>query len=298
MKKFIIASLILFSTGSIAAEQIKLYTGNIAGIYYQVGQEICIIIGCPLETSNGSIDNIEKLEDPKNKSLAIVSSDILHDAYYSINAFEGYNYKHIAPLCSLYEESYTLVVRKNSKINSFYDLKNKIVNVGKTNSIHYHATKKMLELYNMDIHDFKNVSHLDLDLQGEALCKGTIDAAVYSVGHPDISLSKTASLCDIKIISINNKAIQNLITEKPYFIYTTIKAGTYPGINLDIKTLGVMATLVASQNLSNNYIYNLMNKINNSNLKLKLIHPALHDINLDTMVPLHPGAEEFYRQNH
>ena len=158
--------------------------------------------------------------------------------------------------------------------------------------------KKMLELYNMDIHDFKNVSHLDLDLQGEALCKGTIDAAVYSVGHPDISLSKTASLCDIKIISINNKAIQNLITEKPYFIYTTIKAGTYPGINLDIKTLGVMATLVASQNLSNNYIYNLMNKINNSNLKLKLIHPALHDINLDTMVPLHPGAEEFYRQNH
>lgn len=302
MKKFIIAnaiaSLILFfvSLSFADEETLELFTGNVAGTYYSVGKDICQALKCEVETSNGSIENIDILAEEEGQKLAIVQSDVLHNAYFGLGVFKGYNFKQIAMLGTLYEEAYTIVVRANSKIYSFRDLKNKTVNVGKVNSGNYHAVKELLELYNMKALTFKNVSYLPLDLQGEALCKGTIDVAVYAVGHPDKSLSKTAALCNIRILTIDNEAIQNLVKTKPHFIYTTIKAKTYPGNDQDIKTLGVMATLVAPLRLPNDYVYNLVSIINDPKYKLKLLRPSLRDINLDTMIPLHPGAQEFYSQ--
>ncbi len=300
MKKFIIVSLSLFSLNSIANDEtLEIYTGNISGTYYSIGQELCNPLeNCQVATSNGSIENIDELTDSDNKRLAIVQSDVLHDAYYGLGVFEGYDYKNIATLCPLYEEAYTIVVRANSKIKSFKDLKKKIVNVGKKNSGNYQATKKLLELYNMKMYDFKHISYLPIDTQGEALCKGTIDAAIYAIHHPSKLINETAKLCNIRILTLDNQNIQNLVKTQPYYIYTIIKANTYPGNNKDTKTLGVMATLAAPLSLSSNYVYNLMHKINDSKYKLKLLHPKLHDISLSTMVPLHPGAKEFYRYNH
>ena len=290
MRTCVIAFIWLISNIAFA-NQLKLYTGNVAGTYYSVGLELCKILNCKVKTSNGSIENIEALNNGNN--IAIVQSDVLYDAYHGLGVFEGHKEKHVLPLTSLYTEGYALVVRKDSKINSFRKLDGHIVNVGKTNSGSYHLTDKLLKLYNMSLNDFKYVSYLNLDKQGKALCQGTIDAAIYAVGHPNQALLDTARLCPIKIIPINDKLSKNVIDYS--LVKTKIAAGTYPNVNYDVVTIGVLAVLVASENIASDYVYNLLKEITQQNKKLKLIHPALHDINKDINVPLHKGAEEFYQ---
>lgn len=292
MRIFLVAVIWLISNFSLANE-LELYTGNATGTYYSVGLELCKILKCEVKTSNGSIENIELLNDGGGKNLAIVQSDVLYDAYHGLGVFNDHQEKRAMPVVSLYTEAYALVVRENSKINSFRKLEGHIVNVGKTNSGSYHLTDKLLKLYNMSFSDFKYISYLNFDKQGKALCQGTIDAAIYAVGHPNQAILDTAKLCPIKIIPINDK-ISN--TAMGYsLVKAKIPAGIYPNVNHEIATVGVFAVLVASEDLTSDYIYNMLKEITEQNKKLKLLHPALHDINKDINVPLHKGAEEFYK---
>jgi uncharacterized protein len=296
MKKLTLASSLLFLLSSFAQskETLELYTGHSNGQYYETGQELCKVLDCSVKNSNGSVENIDEVNNQNDYKIGIVQSDILHDAYYGIGPFEGYNFKNIRTLCSLYEEAYTIVVQADSDIKNFKDLKKKTVNVGKLNSGNYHAVKKLLKLYDMQLSDFKHIGHLSIDSQGEALCKGTIDAAIYSISHPNKLIDSLAKKCSIRILTINDKIIQEHINKEPSYIYTIIKENTYPGNKKEIKTLGTIATLVTSKNVPRKYTCNIIDKINKKKHNLKLIHPSLHDINIHTMVPLHPGAQEFY----
>lgn len=299
MKKHIIAvSLLLFSLSSTAEENevLNVYTGHPTGQYYTSGKELCKTLNCSVKTTNGSVENIDELNNQDSYNIAIVQSDILHDAYYGIGAFEGYNFKNIRTLCPLYEEAYTVIVKANSNIYNFTDLKNKTVNVGKLNSGNYHAVRKLLALHDMKLFNFKYISHLSIEEQGDALCKGTIDAAIYSISHPNKLISNLAKKCNIRILSMNEKIIQEAISMEPHYVYTIIEENIYHGNTKKINTIGTIATLITTSNLPKEYTCNMLKKINSINHKLKLIHPTLHDINLRTMVPLHPGAEEFYRE--
>ena len=297
MKTFITVSFLLFNSFAFADEVLELYTGNSSGIYYSAGKELCKIINCKVQSSNGSIDNIDTLIDDDLNRLAIVQSDVLYDAHFGLGVFNNHRHKYVLPISILYEESYILVVRANSKIKSFEKLKNQIVNVGKTNSGSYYFTKKLLKKYNMSLSNFKYISHLPINEQGEALCRETIDAAIYVAGNPLPTLTETANICDIKIIPIDKKIIQSFINKNPSYIKTIIKANTYPGIAYDVETIGGFATLIAPANLSSNYVYNLLDRINTSNVKFKLINPLLHDTNINIKVPLHDGAKTFYKNN-
>jgi uncharacterized protein len=297
-KHIIVASLLLFSLSSTAQENdaLNVYTGHPKGEYYASGQKLCKTLNCSVKATNGSVENIDELNNQDSYKIAIVQSDILHDAYFGIGTFEGYNFQNVRTLCPLYEEAYTVIVRANSNIYDFTDLKNKTVNVGKLNSGNYHAVKKLLKLHDMKLFNFKYISHLSIDEQGDALCKGTIDAAIYSISHPNKLVSTLAKKCNIRILSMNEQIIQETVSMQPQYIYTRIKENTYQGNSKEIKTIGTIATLITTSSLPKEYTCNMLKKINSINHKLKLIHPTLHDISLRTMVPLHPGAEEFYNQ--
>jgi TRAP transporter TAXI family solute receptor len=268
MKKLIIAS-IFFATTCFANDQITLYTGNMTGLYYSIGSEICDILNCNIVTSSGSIENIQKLKDDPT-SLAIIQSDAL--AKFS---------NELTIVRPLYTEAYTFIVTANSNIASFPDLKDKIVNVGKTNSGSYFAVENLLNLYKMNFSNFKATKQLTINQQGTALCQGKIDAYIYVAGHPNLSLQATAHQCSVKIIGIDDQIAQNLVTNNKAFSFTEIAANLYPFNHDPIKTLGIKAVLVASKNMDPNVLSKLKDMLDKSYNDLKSRNSLLNGINLD-----------------
>lgn len=306
MKKFIIVKLIiLFTANALAKEypKVNLYTGNVTGVYFSIGKQICNIVNCEVKISNGSKDNIVKLTENKTSQLAIVQSDILNAAVYGFGTYKGIASKNIKAVIPLYNEAYTIVVRSNSSIKNFADLKGKKINMGKESSGMPHAINNLLKLYEMKISDFSQIRNLPLTTQGRALCKGIIDAAIYVVGHPNTTLHNAASNCQLRILSINDKKARALIKKYPFFVNTKIRAGTYEGNDVDINTIGVQAILVSSSSTPNDLIYNIIEKLADSEQKLREINPELLKFSSDKeiyqngYIPYHHGADKFYKRN-
>ena len=76
--------------------------------------------------------------------------------------------------------------------------------------------------------------------------EGRIDAFFYTVGNPAAAIEEPANSVDIDMVSINSQAIADFIADKPYYVMTTLPAGTYKGVDEPIETFAVKATVVAS----------------------------------------------------
>jgi len=92
----------------------------------------------------------------------------------------------------------------------------------------------------------------------------------------------------------------------PYYIPSTIPAGTYAGVDYDVNTVAVSGILVTNANQDEELIYEIT-KAMWSNTARKLLdngHAKGKVITVETAldgvagigVPLHPGAERFYKE--
>jgi hypothetical protein len=97
----------------------------------------------------------------------------------------------------------------------------------------------------------------------------------------------------------SNKAV-------PYYVPSQIPAGTYAGVGYDVNTLAVNGILATSSDQPEELIYEITKALWNDNSR-KLLdngHAKGKVIRLETalkglhglQVPLHPGAEKYYRE--
>jgi TRAP transporter TAXI family solute receptor len=125
---------------------------------------------------------------------------------------------------------------------------------------------------------------------------------VYTVGHPNASVSKAAELCDSIVAEVRGPSIDTLVVENPYYVYTSIPGGMYPGSPKPVQTFGVVATVVTSTQVSSKLIYSVVKAVFENLDTLRRMHPALSELEAKNMVkdglsaPLHQGALEYYRQ--
>ena len=201
MKKLIIASILTVYANSYAEEPFNLYTGSTSGSYYSIGISLCDILDCEEKASSGSLDNINRITKDKN-ALAIIQSDVLSK-----------NLDKVRKIKSIYNESYNLVVRDDSNINSFEDLKGKNINIDRVNSGSYFAAENLMKIYNINFSDFQKVTYLPINKEVHALCDSKIDAFLYVTAHPNVALQAASLDCNLKIISINDDKIKNAIAK-------------------------------------------------------------------------------------
>ena len=92
----------------------------------------------------------------------------------------------------------------------------------------------------------------------------------------------------------------------PYYVPSSIKSGTYQGVQYDVNTLAVQGILVTSSDQPEELIYDITKALwsdttrkllDNGHAKGKviLLETALKGIE-GLKVPLHPGAEKFYKE--
>jgi TRAP transporter TAXI family solute receptor len=286
-------------------------TAGVTGVYYPAGGAICRFVNrtfkehgyrCAVESTAGSIYNINAIREGK-MHIGAAQSDWQYHAYNGSSLFQQYGpFPDLRSLFSLHSEPLTVVVRKDSGIRIFDDLKGKRVSIGEQGSGMYATMRQLMDMKGWKDSDFKKLLELKAIEQGAALCENRIDAMVFSVGHPNGAIQEVSSLCETRIIPVDGPDIQKFLKERPYYSLTVIPGGMYQGTPKDVRTIGVRATFVTSAAISEDEIYTVVSELFDNFDNFKLLHPVFATLNQQTMVregllaPLHPGAEKYYRE--
>ena len=136
----------------------------------------------------------------------------------------------------------------------------------------------------------------------DALRNGKVDAIFVVAGFPTGAVVELASSVDIKLVPIDGAGAKALTSKYGFFSQSHIPSGTYEGVG-EVNTVAVGAQWFTSAKEDNELIYQITKALwNKETRKLMDVGNAkgktiTHEIALSGVgVPLHPGAEKFYKE--
>lgn len=307
----VLASSITMPSGAQAAETFTIIgTGGVAAVYYPAGGAICRMVNsmrnssgirCLVESTGGSIDNIERIRSG-DLQFGFAQSDWQYHAYRGTDRFaESGAFEDLRAVFSLHPEPFTVVARAGLGISGIDDLRGKRVNIGNEGSGQRATMEVVMAAKGWSFDDFAEVSELTSTDQSEALCSGAVDAIVMTVGHPSASIQHATTACQGVLVAVEGAAIDQLVKTHPYYRHAVIPAGMYNNRH-DVPTFGVSATVVTSRLVPADDVYTLVKAVFDGLDEFKTLHPALRHLKAEEMyreslsVPLHEGAARYYRE--
>jgi TRAP transporter TAXI family solute receptor len=306
-----LAATVAFAGSAAAQERVffGIATGGTGGTYYPLGGMLAQLISnkvtiggkklaATAETAGASVANAQLLAR-KDIESAFVAADILDAAYSGKGQFEGKPVKNLRALGALYPEQVQLVTLASANVRSFRDLKGKTVSSGSPGSGQWQLLGDLLEAYGMTRKDIGE----DLSSFTQSVDKikdGNLTASLITAGAPTASISELANARDIRIVPLAGPEIEALRKKQPYYAIVTLPANTYKG-QAPVDTLAVMAIWATHDGLTDAMAYEVTKALYENTETLGLVHPKGKEISLKTAlqsisIPLHPGAEKYYRE--
>jgi len=287
----------------------RIGTGSIGGIYYPLGGLIAGAISTPPQliatavVSNGSVANVSAIVGGAVQS-GFVQADVAYWAYSGTGVYQGLpKVEELRSIANLYPESVQLVVRKASNVKSVADLKGKKVSLDEPGSGTLLNAKAILAAFGVGEKDI-SAEYLRPDQVADKMKAGSVDAFFFTGGFPAAAISELASTgAGIDILPITGAPAETLAKAFPFFAAGDIPAGTYKGVGA-VRTVAVGAHWMTSARVSSDTVYAVTKALwsDKTRAALDAGHPKGKLIQKATAlsglqgVPLHPGAERFYRE--
>ncbi len=291
---------------------ITIGTGGVTGVYYAAGGAICRLVNkdrsehgmrCSVESTGGSVFNINTIKAGEI-DMGVVQSDVGYNAYNGKSQFHDSGaFRQLRSVFSIHPEPFTVATRKEANIKSFDDLKGKRFNVGNAGSGTRASMEQLLEARGDTLDFFSLASELRPDEHGAALCDGKIDGFFYGVGHPSANIDDPTVTCGAKLVPLQGDAVDSLVDKYPYYAKAEIPGGLYNNNEEDVSTYGVLATLVSSEGVPEETVYQVVKAVFDNFDDFRKLHPALQHLEKKDMVadglsaPLHPGAEKYFEEH-
>ena len=307
MAAILAGSMVLAGVGAMeaaAADTLVLATGDTTGTYYAVGGVMATVLNPLMTESSLSVTstgaskaNIQLIDD-ENADLAIVQNDVMYYAYTGTDLFEDEGaYDTFSAVAGLYDETVQIVTVDDS-IKTVADLAGKTVSVGDAGSGVEFNAKQILAAYDMTFDDIK-VANASFSDSADSLKDGKIDAAFVVAGSPTTAVVDLATVKDVNLVQLDDEHIEKLKGSYNFYTKTVIPAGTYTGVDEDATTVSVKATLIVSNEVSEDAVYELLKAMFDNKEALTAGHAKFELLNLDDAVagisvPFHSGALKYY----
>jgi uncharacterized protein len=315
---------LLGGTVSAHAQEMRFFrigTGGVAGTYYPIGGLIADIISSPpgarpcdkggscgvpglvaiAQSSNGSVANVNGIKAGELES-GFVQSDVAYWAYTGTGIFEGKGkVDNLRAIASLYPETIHIVTRKDAGISSVRDLKGKRVSLDEPGSGTLVDARIILQAFGLS----------EADIQPEYIKSGPavgkirdnqLDAFVIVAGYPTGSVVELASSVGCGLVPVDGPEIDALLQQYQFFAKDVIPAGVYEGVG-ETPTISVGAQWVVGAEVDEELVYGITKALWTPTARQLLDHGHAkgQSITLETAldgigIPLHPGAERYYRE--
>ena len=285
-------------------------TGGTGGTYYPLGGMLAQVLSnnatvggkklaATAETGNASVANAKLLGRGEIES-AFVAADILDAAYRGVNQFKDGALTNLRALGALYPETVQLVVRADSGVTKFTDLKGKSISSGSPGSGQWQLLGDLLEVHGLKREDVKE----DFSSFAQSVDKikdGNLVASLITAGVPTASVVDLANATAIRIVPLVGPEIDELKKRQPYYASVTLEANTYKGQTEPVETLAVMAIWATHAAVPEEIAYAVTKAAYENTETLAKVHVQGKNIRLENAlrsvsIPLHPGAERYYRE--
>ena len=298
----------------------RIGTGAENGTYFFIGSEIASIISNPpgsypcikggncgipgvvsiVQSTSGSSQNIE-LVNAGLLEAALSQSNISHFAFNGSGAYKDteQKYDNIRSVIRLLRENIHIIVPSNSTIQEIEDLKGKRVSIGEQKSGTAFEANVILKSYGISSKEYTPI-YQKPNKAVDHLIKGRIDAFFFVGAAPVPLITELAERTAIRLLEINDENANQLIKELPFYDRDILAENIYPN-TAKVKTISAGALLIAHKNTPENLIYAITNllvnppKASKEARKARLLKIDQEHSPLEYSIPLHAGAERFYR---
>ncbi len=285
--------------------KVRMATGGTSGTYYAYGgviaQSISDTTGISfdVQSTGASKANIGLIADGE-VDMAMVQNDVMDYAYNGTDLFDGEKTENFQSMAGLYAEVCQVIANPAAGIETVADLKGKRVSVGDAGSGVEFNAKQILAAYGVTFDDIE-VQNLSFSDSANAMKDNKIDAFFCTAGAPTTAIMELSSTNDIKVLSIDGAEAEALMADYPFYTAYSIPGDTYSGMDGDVQTVAVKATLIVNPDLSEDTVYNMTkalfeNKedITAGNAKGEELDPAYAVDGIS--VPFHPGAIKYFQE--
>ncbi len=306
-RTLILASVVaLTAAGEARAQQfVNVLTGGTAGVYYPLGVALSKIYGdkipnvqVSVQSTKASVENLNLLQAGKGE-IAFTLGDSLIAAWKG-DAEAGFK----APLdklrgiAAIYPNYVQIVASKESGIRTLADLKGKRLSVGAPRSGTELNARAILAAAGLSYADLGKVEYLPFAESVELMKNRQLDASLQSAGLGVASIRDLATSIAIQLVAVPPEIVAKIGDP---FRPGVIPAGTYTGQETDVPTATIPNFLVTHSGVSEELAYAMTKELFANLDQLAAAHAEGRKIRLESAlegmpVPLHPGAERFYRE--
>ncbi len=302
----------------------RIGTGSAGGTYFPIGGTIANGISAPpgsrpcdeggqcgvpgliaiAQSTTASVFNNTAVQNGELEA-GMAAADVTRSMYLGEGKFDGKPHDKLRIVANLYPEDLHLVLPKGAKLGSLSDLEGKRVGIAQAGSGTQVAVLQMLEKWGIN-RDNIDEAELNNSQSAERLADGQLDAYFYAAGWPVSAMVQLATTKGMELHSFSDEDLAKINEAVPAYIPSKIPGGVYEGIDYEVKTPAVSALLVVSSDLSDDLVHGITEALWNKNTRTLLDngHAKGKQITPDTAldgiaalgVPLHPGAERFYKE--
>ena len=324
MKKSVLALLLVavFAVTALVScggTSIQVGTGGNTGTYYAFTNAVGSILQDKTDltfkvvSTGGSVANILGVDDG-DYQMAIVQNDTMINAYNNLDPenFPSGAVTSFSVVGEVYSEVVQIVVRGDLKgqVKTLADLKGMRVSVGDAGSGVYKNAKNLLAAYGLDIDKDIIQNNLSVGNSADAMKDGKLDAFFFTSGAPTTAITELNTAMDIFLLSLDDKVMQKFIEDNKidgqYAVYAVqqITHDQYACIPEDapVSTIGVTATFIVSNALSEDDVYAITKALWESKAEIAQAHAVGSSMDVNNAyitignVPLHAGAAKYYTE--
>jgi TRAP transporter TAXI family solute receptor len=295
-----------FSIPAYAAEFLNVLTGGTSGVYYPLGVALSQIYGKALpnvkvsvQVTKASAENLNLLQSGRGE-IAFSLGDAVNEAWKG-NEEAGFKtpLTKLRTVAAVYPNFIQIVASAESGIKTLADLKGKRIAVGAPKSGTELNARDIFKAAGMSYKDFAKVEYLPFGESVELIKNRQLDATLISAGLGVAAIRDLATSVKIVIVPVPADVVAK-IGEAAYQA-GTVPANTYNGQTTEIKTVAVQNFLITHEGVSADTVYTLTKTMFDNLDTLTASHSAAKAIRKETAalgapVPLHPGAERYYRE--
>ncbi len=317
---------LVMAPGCLAAKKFfAIATGGTGGTYYPLGGVLAQALTTKVpdiivtaQSGNASTANLNLIRSHSIES-AFVQNNTAFQAYQGTDQFKDNPVKNVRGIASLYPEVIQIVIRKDAGIKTIGDLKGKSVIPGDRGSGTAVDAENILKEAGMTFNDFGSLDWLSFAGISQRMQDNQADAGFITAGIPTSSVMELVSSTPVSILNLDDALIQKVTAAHPFYAKVVIPANTYTDQTEPVNTVAVMAQWVCDADVDADLIYTLTKALWEPGFHvlrkkdgqpepapagaeiMAQAHAKGKDVTLATAlsgmaIPLHPGAERYYRE--
>ena len=288
-----------------AQEFVNVLTGGTSGVYYPLGVALSKIYGekidgvrTQVQSTKASVENLNLLQQGRGE-IAFALGDSVKLAWEG-DAEAGFPNKldKLRGIAAIYPNYLQIVASKESGIKTLADLKGKSLSVGAAKSGTELNARRIFEVAGMSYADLGKTEYLPFSESVELIKNRQLDGTLQSAGLGVASIKDLSTSLDVQMVEVPREVAEKL--GAPY-VSAVIPAGTYTGQDTDVQTVAIGNMLITHADVSDELAYEMTKQLFENLPELVAAHQAARNINLKGAlngmpVPLHPGAERYYKE--